>query len=52
VLDVFHGSGTTGMVAQQHGRRWIGFDLGYAALAAERTSPGPLFSLVSRDAKY
>lgn len=36
VLDPFHGSGTTGMVAQQHGRRWTGFDLGYADLAAER----------------
>jgi DNA modification methylase len=36
VLDPFFGSGTTGMVAQQHGRRYIGFDLGYADLAEER----------------
>lgn len=36
VLDPFFGSGTTGMVAQQHGRRYIGFDLGYEDLAAER----------------
>lgn len=42
VLDPFHGSGTTGMVAQQHGRRWIGFDLGYADLAAERMRQGSL----------
>ena len=27
VLDPFHGSGTTGMVAQQLGRRYIGIDL-------------------------
>jgi DNA modification methylase len=36
VLDPFFGSGTTGMVAQQHGRRYIGFDLGYEDLATER----------------
>lgn len=36
VLDPFFGSGTTGMVAQQHGRRYIGFDLGYHDLATER----------------
>lgn len=27
VLDPFAGSGTTGMVAQQHGRRFVGIDL-------------------------
>lgn len=38
VLDPFFGSGTTGAVAEKHGRRWIGFDLGYEQLAKERTS--------------
>lgn len=38
VLDPFFGSGTTGMVAEKHGRRWIGFDLGYADLAKDRTA--------------
>ena len=40
VLDPFHGSGTTGMVAEKHERRWIGFDLSakYAGLVAERTA--------------
>lgn len=38
VLDPFFGSGTTGAVAEKHGRRWIGFDLGYADLAKERTA--------------
>jgi DNA modification methylase len=38
VLDPFFGSGTTGMVAEKHGRRWIGFDLGYEDLAKQRTA--------------
>jgi DNA modification methylase len=38
VLDPFFGSGTTGQVAEKHGRRWVGFDLGYAELAAARTA--------------
>lgn len=40
VLDPFLGSGTTGMVAQRLGRRWIGFDLNpaYEALQRERTA--------------
>jgi DNA modification methylase len=40
VLDPFFGSGTTGMVAEKHGRRWIGFDINddYARLARERTA--------------
>lgn len=38
VLDPFFGSGTTGQVAEKHGRRWIGFDLGYERLAKERTA--------------
>jgi site-specific DNA-methyltransferase (cytosine-N4-specific) len=27
VLDPFHGSGTTGMVAQQQGRKYVGIEL-------------------------
>lgn len=40
VLDPFFGSGTTGEVAEKHGRRWIGFDLNrnYAELAKWRTA--------------
>lgn len=40
VLDPFFGSGTTGMVAEKHGRRWVGFDLNprYEALQKERTA--------------
>lgn len=40
VLDPFFGSGTTGAVAEKHGRRWIGFDINpeYARLQAERTA--------------
>jgi len=40
VLDPFFGSGTTGMVAEKHGRRWIGFDLNpeYEKLQRQRTA--------------
>jgi DNA modification methylase len=40
VLDPFFGSGTTGAVAEKHGRRWIGFDLNpeYEKLQKERTA--------------
>lgn len=40
VLDPFFGSGTTGMVAEKHGRKWIGFDLNpeYKKLQDERTA--------------
>jgi len=40
VLDPFFGSGTTGMVAEKHGRRWIGFDLNleYEKLQKQRTA--------------
>jgi DNA modification methylase len=40
VLDPFFGSGTTGAVAEKHGRRWIGFDINpeYSELAKERTA--------------
>lgn len=39
VLDPFLGSGTTGMVCQDLGRRWIGFELNedYAPLIEKRT---------------
>jgi site-specific DNA-methyltransferase (cytosine-N4-specific) len=38
VLDPFFGSGTTGLVAQQNGRRYVGIELHpeYIALAADR----------------
>lgn len=38
VLDPFLGSGTTAMVADQHRRRWVGFEANpaYAALVEER----------------
>ncbi|MEU2869812.1 site-specific DNA-methyltransferase [Streptomyces olivoreticuli] len=38
VLDPFMGSGTTALVAEQHGRHWIGIELNpaYAHLATER----------------
>jgi DNA modification methylase len=41
VLDPFSGSGTTGLVALQHARRYIGIDLNpeYHALARKRLDP-------------
>lgn len=38
VLDPFFGAGTTGLVAQQHGRNWIGCELNpvYAEMASKR----------------
>lgn len=38
VLDPFFGAGTTGLVAQRHGRKWIGCELNpeYASIASER----------------
>lgn len=38
VLDPFFGSGTTGLVAQKHGRQWIGIELNpeYIRIAEER----------------
>jgi hypothetical protein len=38
VLDPFCGTGTVGAVAERLGRRWVGVDLAYQALAQERTS--------------
>ncbi|HEY6040188.1 MAG TPA: site-specific DNA-methyltransferase, partial [Kofleriaceae bacterium] len=42
VIDPFFGSGTVGMVAEQLGRRWIGFDINpaYEALQRERVARG------------
>ena len=42
VLDCFAGAGTTGLVATQHGRRFIGIELNpkYAQMARERIEPG------------
>lgn len=53
VLDPFFGSGTVGLVAEQHGRDWVGVELNpaYARLAQERLAqaraadglaPGPI----------
>lgn len=38
VLDPFFGAGTTGLVAQRHGRKWIGIELNaeYVAIATRR----------------
>ena len=43
VLDPFFGSGTTGLVALELGRRCIGIELNpdYVALSQERTSVTP-----------
>lgn len=38
VLDPFLGSGTVGAVASRLGRRWVGTDLTYQTLSAERTA--------------
>lgn len=45
VLDPFNGSGTTGAVAQKHGRRYVGCELNesYIALSIERFRQGVLF---------
>lgn len=42
VLDPFFGSGTTGMVAQKHGRQWIGIELNpdYIEIAKRRLAEG------------
>ena len=45
VLDPFMGSGTTALVAQKLGRKWIGFELNdkYADLITRKTAQGELF---------
>src|SRR5690606_31819706 len=42
VLDPFFGSGTTGLVAEKHGRRWIGIELNpeYVEIAKKRLEAG------------
>lgn len=53
VLDPFFGAGTTGLVAQKHGRRWIGCELNpaYAEIAKKRLMASPhqpdLFSAIA-----
>jgi hypothetical protein len=52
VLDPFAGSGTTGLVADRHGRDFIGIELNpvYAALAERRLKDdSPLFAEVAVD---
>lgn len=44
VLDPFGGSGTTFMVAQQKGRRWLGIEIDYAQEIAERIEVGEIAS--------
>ena len=45
VLDPFGGSGTVGRVAEDHGRRWLLFDLNpvYAEIAKRKTAQTGLF---------
>ena len=45
VLDPFMGSGTTALVAQKLGRKWIGFELNdkYTDLIKRKTAQGELF---------
>jgi DNA modification methylase len=47
VLDPFGGSGTTGRVAEDHGRNWLLFDLNpkYAAIAKRKTAQTGLLRL-------
>src|SRR5690606_16799194 len=42
VLDPFFGSGTTGVVAEKHGRQWIGIELNpdYIEIAKRRLAEG------------
>lgn len=50
VLDPFFGAGTTGLVAEKHGRNWIGCELNpdYAAIAERRIREArPAFDLVT-----
>jgi site-specific DNA-methyltransferase (cytosine-N4-specific) len=50
VLDPFMGSGTTGQVAEDRGRLWIGFDLDErnATLIRKRTAQTSLLGLVGQ----
>jgi DNA modification methylase len=51
VLDPFAGSGTVGVVALRHGRRFIGCELNpeYARMARRRIA-GPLFADAAAEA--
>ncbi len=51
VLDPFAGSGTVGVVALRHGRRFVGIELNPAYLdMARRRIAGPLFATLDRGA--
>jgi site-specific DNA-methyltransferase (adenine-specific) len=43
VLDPFFGTGTVGVVAQRHGRDWVGIELNpaYVQLAEDRLGLAP-----------
>ena len=45
VLDPFMGSGTTALMAQKLGRKWIGIELNeeYATIINKKTAQGELF---------
>ena len=47
VLDPFMGSGTTALMAQKLGRKWIGIELNeeYATIINKKTAQGELFWL-------
>ena len=47
VLDPFCGTGTTLAVAEKLGRRWIGFDLAYQAIAERKTAQRSLTNWVT-----
>jgi DNA modification methylase len=53
VLDPFFGTGTVGVVAERHGRDWIGIELNpeYVALAEERLRLGRVSGGATRPAK-
>ncbi len=50
ILDPFMGSGTTGQVAEDRGRLWLGFDLDErnATLIRKRTAQTSLLGLVGQ----
>jgi len=51
VADIFIGSGTTGVVAEKHGRDWLGIELNgeYAVMALDRIARGTVAGYVSQD---
>lgn len=50
VLDPFFGSGTTGLVAQKHGRKWIGIELNPEYIRISRERLGNIKVVVNREA--